>query len=171
MQPMPELQRQLQALQLTILPFRAALPHSPDEINLILLSNFSGRGMQSYACGKDVKAASIHLLVDGGSLLQQSTADEVVTSVAKEMAHVIASHSAEQESCKSLFTLFIGAAGVAAMMCRVSIWRCATLCHAVLCHAAAAKQDSCNCMLDQTQLQTDKNEGLSCSPMHAILLE
>ncbi len=124
MQPMPELQRQLQALQLTILPFRAALPHSPDEINLILLSNFSGRGMQSYACGKDVKAASIHLLVDGGSLLQQSTADEVVTSVAKEMAHVIASHSAEQESCKSLFTLFIGAAGVAAMMCRVSIWRC-----------------------------------------------
>ena len=103
---------------------QSRLASFPDEINLILLNNFSGCGMQSYACGKDVKAASIHLLVDAGSLLQQSTADEVVTSVAKEMAHVIASHSAEQESCKSLFTSFIGAAGVAAMMCRVSIWRC-----------------------------------------------
>ncbi len=63
-------------------------------------------------------------MAHGGSLLQQSTADEVVTSVARELAHVIACYSAEQKSCKWLFPLLISATGGAAAMSGVSAWRC-----------------------------------------------
>ncbi len=93
--------------------------------------------MQSYACGKDAKlvrvsfnpfhagrAASIVFMVHGGALLKQSTADEVVISMAKEMGHIIASHSAEQKSCERLFTWLVDAIGIAAIFCGVNAWSC-----------------------------------------------
>ncbi len=116
---------------------QSRLASIPDRIKLRSLSLSSGGAMQSYSCGKDGKlvgisvnpfhverAASILLMAHGGSLLQQSTADEVVTSVAREMAHVIACHSAEQTSCKWLFPLLISTTGGAAAMSGVSAWRC-----------------------------------------------
>ena len=116
---------------------QSRLASIPDRIKLKTFSLSSGRAMQSHSCGKDGKlmgvsvnpfhverAASIFLMAHGGSLLQQSTADEVITSVAKEMAHVIACHSAEQKSCKLLFPLLVSATGCAAAMSGVSAWRC-----------------------------------------------
>ncbi len=108
----------------------------PDRLNLQSFSFSSDRGMRSTSYGKDGKllgfaplnpfhverAACIDLLAHGGSLLQQSTVDEVVTSMAKELAHVIASHTAEQKSCARLFTLLLGATGAAAVLCGVSFW-------------------------------------------------
>ncbi len=116
---------------------QSRLASIPDRIDLRFFSNSSGRGMQSYACGKDGKlagvsfnpfhderTASIVLMVHGGSLLQQSTADEVVPSIAKELAHLIASHSTEQKSCDRLFTWLVDAIGVAAILSGVSPWSC-----------------------------------------------
>ena len=116
---------------------QSRLASIPDRIDLRFFSNSSGCGMQSYACGKDGKlagvsfnpfhderAASIVLMVHGGSLLQQSTADEVVPSIAKELAHLIASHSTEQKSCDRLFTWLVDAIGVAAILSGVSPWSC-----------------------------------------------
>ncbi|DBB17762.1 TPA: hypothetical protein ACH3X3_002797 [Trebouxia sp. C0006] len=74
-----------------------ALASIPDRINLQSFSFSSDRGMQSLSYGKDSKlmgvpsfnpfrderAASVLLMAHGGSLLQQSTADEVVTSMAR----------------------------------------------------------------------------------------
>jgi len=110
----------------------------PDRLNLQSFSFSSDRGMRSTSYGKDGKllgfaplnpfhverAACIDLLAHGGSLLQQSTVDEVVTSMAKELAHVIASHSTEQKSCARLYTWFVDAIGAAAILSGVSPWSC-----------------------------------------------
>jgi len=115
---------------------QSRLASIPDRINLQSFSFSSDRGMQSLSYGKDSKlmgvpsfnpfrderAASILLMAHGGSLLRQSTADEVVTSMAKEMAHVIASHSAEQKSCTRLINLLLGATMIAAVMSGVNAW-------------------------------------------------
>ena len=79
-------------------------------------------GVPSFNPFRDERAASILLMAHGGSLLRQSTADEVVTSMAKEMAHVIASHSAEQKSCTRLINLLLGATMIAAVMSGVNAW-------------------------------------------------
>lgn len=114
---------------------QSRLASIPDRINLKSFSLSSGRGMHSYACGKDgellgislnpfhvERAASILLMAHAGSLLQQSTADEVVTSIAKELAHVIASHGTEQNSCRRLATFLSIAIGSAAIWSGVSFW-------------------------------------------------
>ena len=115
---------------------RSRLASIPDRINLESFSFSSDCGMRSISYGKDGElmgvpsfnpfhdewAASICLRAPGGSLLQQGTADEVVTSVAKEMAHVIASHSAEQKSCTRLINLLLCATMTAAVMSGVITW-------------------------------------------------
>ncbi len=87
---------------------QSRLASIPGRINLETPIFSSGRGMESYALGRDEKlvgvslnplhferAAYILFIARVGSRLQQSTADEVVTSVAKEVAHIIAKHSTE----------------------------------------------------------------------------
>ena len=109
----------------------------PDRINLQDFCFSLDCAMHSYSCGKDGKlygtcanpfcverAPSILLMAHAGSLLQQSTADEVVTSMAKEMGHVIVSHSAEQKSCQWLSLLLVSATGIAVMVSGISAWRC-----------------------------------------------
>ena len=116
---------------------QSRLASIPDRIDLKMFSFSLDRYMKQFALGKDEqlvgvslnpflieKAAEVLFIVRAGSLLQQSTVDEVVTSVAKEMAHVIARHSTEQKSCNRLFTFLISATGVVAVMSGVSAWRC-----------------------------------------------
>ena len=115
---------------------QSRLASTPDRIDLLCFSVSPDHGMQSYACGTDGKlvivpplnlfhderVVFICLMAHGGSLHQQSTADEVVASMAKELAHVIASHSAEQKSCPRLINLLLLAIMTAAVMSGVIAW-------------------------------------------------
>ncbi len=68
------------------------------------------------------KGVATMLSAPAGAMLQQQSADEVITPVAKELAHVIANHKAEMKSCVTLTSVVIGAMAVAFSMGGVSIW-------------------------------------------------
>ena len=67
-------------------------------------------------------AAAIRLAVPGGALLHQQTADEVITGLAKELAHVIANHDAESKSWSTMSCMV--AAIPSALFPWRSLWSC-----------------------------------------------
>lgn len=110
---------------------QSRLASTPAKIQLGHYSFVLERSMGTSLSGKDDKpmppfrnelAAAIRLAVPGGALLHQQTADEVITGLAKELAHVIANHDAESKSWSTMSCMV--AAIPAALFPRRSLWSC-----------------------------------------------
>ena len=71
---------------------------------------------------KDEKATAIGLYTPAGYMLQHPTAEELITGIAKEWAHVLANHKAEQDSCDLLVNMTSGAMVAAAMFGGMFWW-------------------------------------------------
>ena len=68
------------------------------------------------------KADAIGVEVPSSYCLCQQTAEEAMTGIAKELAHVLANHLAESKSCKLLLDTALGAAAVAALAGGIGFW-------------------------------------------------
>ena len=68
------------------------------------------------------KAGAIGLKIPSNYFLHQQTAEEAMTGIAKELAHVLAHHMAESKSCKLLLNTLLGAAAVAYYAGYIGFW-------------------------------------------------
>ena len=62
------------------------------------------------------KATATKLRTPAGYMLQHPTAEELMTGIAKEWAHVLANHQAEKDSCELLVNVTSAAMAAAAML-------------------------------------------------------
>ena len=68
------------------------------------------------------KAGAIGLKIPSSYFLHRQTAEEAMTGIAKELAHVLANHMAESKSCKLLLNTLLGAAIAAYYAGYIGFW-------------------------------------------------
>ena len=85
--------------------------------------NEDGLHMLDFGSPFDCKRANaIGIEIPSSYFLCQQTAEEAMTGIAKELAHVLANHLAESKSCKLLLDTALGAAAVAALAGGIGFW-------------------------------------------------
>ena len=128
------------------------LASMPDQIELLVV-NSTDRYIRSRTVGQDgtilpprdpftieyafgrKKASAIQVAVPAGYILQQQNGAELMTGMAKEVAHSLANHRAEEQSCKSLLWMvqgcrlrlaFTGRIGLGTVIAANCLWHIAS---------------------------------------------
>lgn len=116
------------------------LASMPDQIELLVV-NSTDRYIRSRRLGQDgtilpskdpftteyafgrKKASTVQITVPAGYILQQQNGAELMTGMAREIAHSLANHRAEEQSCKALLWMIGGCIVRLAFTGRIGLWR------------------------------------------------